>query len=54
MLSARPGRVALDLPIDLPRTGVAPDELRGLPAYAALRAEIGHAVRSAAATREFI
>ncbi|MEV4640049.1 ABC transporter ATP-binding protein [Actinoplanes sp. NPDC049548] len=48
VLTARPGRVALDLGIDLPRTGVAPEELRGLPAYAALRSEIGHAVRSAA------
>jgi len=48
VLTARPGRIALDLPIDLPRTGVAPDELRGLPAYAALRSEIGHAVRAAA------
>jgi taurine transport system ATP-binding protein len=52
VLSARPGRVALDLPIDLPRTGVAPDELRGLPAYAALRSEIGHAVRAAATRGE--
>jgi len=48
VLSARPGRIVLDLPIDLPRTGVAPDELRGLPEYAALRSEIGHAVRAAA------
>ena len=48
VLSARPGRVVLDLPVDLPRTGVAPDELRGLPEYAALRSEIGHAVRAAA------
>jgi polar amino acid transport system ATP-binding protein len=45
VLSPRPGRVILDLPIDLPRSGVAPDELRGLPAYAALRAELSHAVR---------
>ncbi|MEU8239020.1 ABC transporter ATP-binding protein [Actinoplanes missouriensis] len=48
VLTARPGRIALDLPIDLPRTGVTADELRGLPAYAALRSEIGHAVRAAA------
>jgi taurine transport system ATP-binding protein len=48
VLSARPGRVVLDLPVDLPRTGVAPDELRGRPEYAALRSEIGHAVRAAA------
>ncbi len=44
----RPGTVALDIPIDLPRTGADPDELRGLPGYAALRAEIGTAVRNAA------
>ncbi|MFB9361250.1 hypothetical protein [Actinoplanes nipponensis] len=48
VLSARPGRVAPDRPIGLPRAGVAPDELRGLPAYAALRPEIGHAVRASA------
>lgn len=48
VLSARPGTVALDIPIGLPRTGVAPDDLRGLPEYAALRAEIGTAVRNAA------
>ena len=48
VLSARPGRVVLDLPIDLPRTGITPDRLRALPAYAALRSEIGHAVRAAA------
>ena len=41
VLTPRPGRIALDLPIDLPRTGIEPDELRGLPDYAALRAEIG-------------
>ncbi|MDR7275156.1 taurine transport system ATP-binding protein [Catenuloplanes atrovinosus] len=48
VLSSRPGRVALDLPIPLPRTGAEPDELRGSPEFAALRAEIGHAVRTAA------
>ncbi|MBL7257541.1 ABC transporter ATP-binding protein [Paractinoplanes lichenicola] len=46
VLTPRPGRVALDLPIDLPRTGITPDELRGLPEFAALRAEVGAAVRS--------
>jgi taurine transport system ATP-binding protein len=45
VLTPRPGRIALDLPIDLPRTGTAPDELRGLPLFATLRAEIGAAVR---------
>jgi hypothetical protein len=29
VLTARPGRIALDLTIDLPRSGVDPDELRG-------------------------
>ncbi|WP_328320972.1 ABC transporter ATP-binding protein [Streptomyces sp. NBC_00388] len=49
VLSARPGTVALDIPIELPRTGSEdPDELRGLPGYAALRAEIGATVRDAA------
>jgi taurine transport system ATP-binding protein len=46
VLSPHPGRIALDLPVDLPRTGTAADELRGLPHFAALRAEIGAAVRS--------
>jgi taurine transport system ATP-binding protein len=49
VLTARPGRIALDLTIDLPRSGVDPDELRGSAEYAALRAEVGHAVKSAAA-----
>lgn len=49
VLTRRPGRIALDLDVDLPRTGVEPDELRALPEYAALRAEVGHAVRAAAA-----
>ena len=46
VLTPRPGRIAVDLPIDLPRAGIAPDELRGLPRFAALRARIGAAVRS--------
>jgi taurine transport system ATP-binding protein len=45
VLTPRPGTIALDLRIDLPRTGIAADELRGLPEFAALRAEIGHAIR---------
>ena len=45
VLTPRPGRIALDLPIDLPRAGTAPDELRGRPLFATLRAEIGAAVR---------
>ncbi|MEV6304671.1 ABC transporter ATP-binding protein [Actinoplanes sp. NPDC051861] len=48
VLTPRPGQIALDLRIDLPRTGLAPDELRGLPEFAALRAEIGHAIRDRA------
>jgi taurine transport system ATP-binding protein len=48
VLTTAPGTVALDIPVDLPRTGITPDELRGLPEYAALRAEIGAAVRSVA------
>ena len=46
VMAAHPGRVVLDLPVDLPRTGIAADELRGLPEYAALRAEVGHDVRA--------
>ena len=47
VMGARPGRVLLDLRVDLPRTGIDADELRGLPEYAALRAEVGHAIRAA-------
>jgi taurine transport system ATP-binding protein len=46
VMGAKPGRVLLDLPVPLPRTGIDADELRGLPEYAALRAEVGHAVRA--------
>lgn len=49
VLTKGPGRVALDIPVDLPRSGVDADELRGSPEFAALRAEVGHAVKSAAA-----
>ncbi|WP_431886850.1 ABC transporter ATP-binding protein [Micromonospora wenchangensis] len=48
VLTDRPGRIALDLPVDLPRSGVGPLELRGAPEYAALRTTIGHALRAAA------
>jgi taurine transport system ATP-binding protein len=41
--------VALDLPVDLPRTGVDADELRRSPEYTAIRAEVGRAVKAAAA-----
>ncbi|WP_072804031.1 ABC transporter ATP-binding protein [Rhodococcoides yunnanense] len=49
VLTTRPGQVALDIPVDLPRSGVDADELRGSPEFAALRAEVGHAVKTAAA-----
>lgn len=49
VLTRRPGRVALDIPSPLPRAGVGADELRGSPEYAALRAEVGAAVKEAAA-----
>jgi len=49
VLTRRPGRVALDIPVDLPRSGVDPDELRRSREYTALRAEVGKAVRAAAA-----
>ena len=45
VLTPRPGQIALDIPIGLPRTGVAADDLRGSPEFAALRAEVGHAIR---------
>jgi taurine transport system ATP-binding protein len=48
VLTARPGRIALDLRVDLPRSGVDPDELRGSPEYAELRAQVGHEVKDAA------
>jgi taurine transport system ATP-binding protein len=50
VLTPRPGQIALDLRIDLPRTGIAADELRGLPEFAALRSEIGHAIRDRVTT----
>lgn len=49
VLTRRPGQVALDLPVELPRTGVDPDELRRSPEYTELRAEVGRAVKAAAA-----
>jgi polar amino acid transport system ATP-binding protein len=48
VLTQAPGTVALDVPVDLPRGGISADDLRGLPEYASLRAEIGAAVRSVA------
>jgi taurine transport system ATP-binding protein len=49
VLTRRPGQVALDIPVDLPRTGVDPDDLRRSPEYSELRAEVGRAVKAAAA-----
>ncbi|MEU6373625.1 ABC transporter ATP-binding protein [Streptomyces sp. NPDC046909] len=50
VLSKAPGTVALDLPIDLPRDGIDADELRESREFAELRAEVSHAVKSAAAS----
>jgi taurine transport system ATP-binding protein len=49
VLTRRPGQVALDLPVSLPRTGIDPDDLRRSPEYTELRAEVGRAVKAAAA-----
>lgn len=49
VLTKRPGPIALDLRVDLPRNGVDPDDLRNQPAYAIARTEVAHAVRAAAA-----
>ncbi|MBO3743773.1 ABC transporter ATP-binding protein [Actinoplanes flavus] len=45
VLTPRPGQIALDLRIGLPRTGVTADELRGSSEFAALRTEVGQAIR---------
>jgi taurine transport system ATP-binding protein len=49
VLTRRPGQVALDLPVNLPRGRVDADELRRSPEYAELRTEVGRAVKAAAA-----
>lgn len=49
VLTHRPGRVALDLDVGLPRTGVEPDELRRSAEYVRLREEVSRAVKAAAA-----
>ncbi|RKT74832.1 taurine transport system ATP-binding protein [Saccharothrix variisporea] len=46
VLSDRPGRVVLDLPVPLPRAGVSADELRGSAEFAALRGEVAGTVRA--------
>jgi taurine transport system ATP-binding protein len=48
VLTKRPGRIALDLPIHLPREGVTPDEIRNHPDFGPIRTEVAHAVRAAA------
>ncbi|MDL9937948.1 ABC transporter ATP-binding protein [Gordonia sp. ABSL1-1] len=49
VLSRRPGRIALDIRSTLPRSGVDPDELRASTEFAELRAQVGAAVKEAAA-----
>ena len=49
VLTRRPGKVALGLHVDLPRTDLDPDELRRSPDYLSLRQEVSKAVKSAAA-----
>lgn len=48
VLTDRPGTTALDLSIDLPRSGVDADDLRTSEEFTRLRAEVAHAVKSAA------
>ncbi|MDQ0779087.1 taurine transport system ATP-binding protein [Streptomyces aurantiacus] len=49
VLTKSPGTVALDLPITLPRGVVDADELRESREFIDLRAQVAHAVKSAAA-----
>ena len=49
VLTKSPGTVALDLPITLPRGDVDAEELRESPEFAELRAQVSHAVKTAAA-----
>lgn len=49
VLTARPGRVALDISVDLPRSGTDTDELRRTSEYQQLRQEVSHAIKAAAA-----
>lgn len=48
VLTRRPGRIALDLTIDLPRAESDGDELRRSPEYLRLRQEVSRAVKAAA------
>lgn len=52
VLTHRPGRIALDLTTDLPRTGVGGDELRRSPEYLRLRQDVSRAVKAAATERQ--
>ncbi|MCZ4604103.1 ABC transporter ATP-binding protein [Streptomyces sp. Lzd4kr] len=49
VLSKGPGTVALDLPITLPRGDIDAEALRSSREFAELRAQVSHAVKSAAA-----
>ena len=49
VLTRRPGKIALDLPVDLPRSGVDAHELRRSPEYLRLRTDVSEAVKLAAA-----
>jgi taurine transport system ATP-binding protein len=49
VLSKRPGTVALDLPVPLPRGGLDADTLRDSAEFAALRTRVSHAIKAAAA-----
>jgi taurine transport system ATP-binding protein len=49
VLTKRPGTVALDLPINLPRGDIDADGLRESPRFAELRSRVSHAVKAAAA-----
>lgn len=49
VLTRRPGKIALDLPVELPRTGAAAHELRRSPEYLKLRTDVSEAVKAAAA-----
>ena len=48
VLSRAPGQVALDVQVPLPRLNADPAQVRGLPQFAALRAEVGAHLRAAA------
>ncbi len=49
VLTARPGRIALDQQVRIPREGLEPEAIRLLPEFAEHRAEIGRVVRQVAA-----